>query len=372
MFVELHIIQNFAPSNLNRDDTNNPKDAEFGGVRRARISSQCIKRSIRTAPVFAQTTGVDTAIRTRWIARLIQQDLLAHGVAQEAANRVALAFAEAYSGKIEKPGNTSVLIYLSREEIAYIVDELLAHWDEIAQGDSSKMPDTVVKDMVKATKNRTSAPDIALFGRMLADKPELNLDAACQVAHAISTHRVSMDMDFFTAVDDLQQAAEPGAGMMGHTGFNSATFYRYARIDWRQLVRNLNDDGDLALRTVEGFLHAAVVAIPTGKQNTFAAQNPPSFLLGVVRHDGMCWSLVNAFERPVYPGRDSGLVRPSILALDGYWGDLVRAFGGAFASAAVLNLEHDLELPHLAGFAVPDLKTWVGQLLAPLAQELTQ
>ena len=376
MFVELHMIQNFAPANLNRDDTNNPKDCEFGGVRRARISSQCIKRAIRISPVFQQTTAVDRGTRTRWLTRLLTGELVKAGKAEADANTVAAAFAAEYAGKMGDGGRTSVLLYLSAEELTSFAAQILGHWDEILAASkpddkAQKNPavEAIVKGLIKQTKDRTSAPDIALFGRMLADKPELGLDAACQVAHAISTHRVNMEMDFFTAVDDLQQKEEPGAGMMGIIGFNSATFYRYARIDWDQLVRNLNGDRDLAQRTVEGFLRASVAAVPTGKQNSFAAQNPPSFLLAVVRDDGVSWSLANAFEKPVQ-ARHEGLVEPSVQALDAYWGDLCRVYGnGSQRTVAALTLDGALSLKNLDAALVPDLETWVGQVLAALPQE---
>jgi len=375
MFVELHMIQNFAPSNLNRDDTNTPKDCEFGGARRARISSQCIKRAIRTSPVFAQVTAVEGGARTRWLARLLTQELVARGKAEEEAGAVAHAFAEAYSGKMDKE-RTSVLLYLSKEELSSFTTRLLESWDAIlpdAQKETKPDKDSalskLVAELVKQTRDHTSAPDIALFGRMLADKPELNLDAACQVAHAISTHRVNMEMDFFTAVDDLQRQEETGAGMMGVTGFNSATFYRYANIHWEQLVANLRGDISLARRAVEGFLRASVVAVPTGKQNSFAAQNPPSFLLAVVRDDGMCWSLANAFEKPVV-ARESGLVGPSVKALDEYWGGLCQMYGReSLRVVAALSLDDGRDLANLAGDLTPDLNAWIGRVIQALPQE---
>ncbi len=373
MFIELHMIQNFAPSNLNRDDTNNPKDCEFGGVRRARISSQCIKRAIRTAPVFDRTTAVDASVRTRWLARLLTEELTTTGRSAQEAEGVASAFAEAYSGKIDKESNrTSVLLYLSKEELRAFAEWLLTNWNavlsDVRKGENKAFA-PLLKEVIKQTRDRTSAPDIALFGRMLAFKPELNLDAACQVAHALSTHRVNMEFDFFTAVDDRQEREETGAGMMGITGFNSATFYRYARLDWRQLGRNLASDADLAHRTVEAFLRASVAAIPTGKQNSFAAQNPPSFILAVVREDGQCWSMANAFETPVY-SRNGGLVAPSVLALDGYWSSLIRVYGAAgIRMAAAVSLDDGLQLQHLNEALVPNLEAWIGAVLEALPQE---
>jgi CRISPR system Cascade subunit CasC len=186
--------------------------------------------------------------------------------------------------------------------------------------------------LIERTTAHTDAPDIALFGRMLADRPETNVDAACQVAHAISTHAVKAQTDFFTAVDTLLEPEETGAAMMDYANFNSACFYRYARLDWEQLVSNLKsgeaptaEEVDLAQRTVEGFLRAMVEAVPTGKINAHAQNNPPSFLLAVVRSGGMAWSLANAFERPIRAGHE-GLVTPSVKALDRYW-DRLRSGG---------------------------------------------
>ena len=362
MFVELHMIQNMAPSNLNRDDTNNPKDCEFGGVRRARISSQCIKRAIRRCPVFAETTGVDTGTRTRWLIRLLREGLVAQGKSEEEANAILPEFVAGLLSKLDRDGErTAVLLYLSNAETAELAQTLLENWEQLLSVETRE--DTIkqlARALVRAHRGRTSAPDIALFGRMLAEKPELGLEAACQVAHNISTHRVTMEMDFFTAVDDLQTEAEPGAGMMGFTGFDSACFYRYSRIDWKQLVKNLHGEVSLARRTVEGFLRAAVAALPSGKQNTFAAHNPPSLVLSVVRQDGMGWSLANAFERPVRPDRSGGLVTPSVAALDAYWGRLSQVYGtGTLVRTAALALDPDLPLENLKEMQVEDLDSWV-------------
>lgn len=362
MFVEVHAIQNFAPANLNRDDTNNPKDCEFGGVRRARISSQCIKRAIRLSPVFAETTGVEVGTRTKWlINHRLLPGLVHAGKSAEEATAVLERFVPRYASKLDEKSKadkkTAVLLYLSQDEVNRITQVLLERWAEL--GDD-KVMGKLVTGLVKDHRGHTSAPDIALFGRMLAKKPELGLEAACQVAHAISTHRVTMEMDFYTAVDDLNPEETAGAGMMGFTGFDSACFYRYGRVDWDQLVRNLKGDAELARRTVEGFLRATVAAVPTGKQNAFAAYNPPSFLLAVVRRDGMGWSLANAFEKPVYPRGDSGLVAPSVAALDAYWGRLCQVYGtGTLARVAALALEPDLPLYHLADDRVETLDGWV-------------
>ena len=349
-FVELHLIQNFSPANLNRDDTGSPKDCEFGGYRRARISSQALKRTIRKHPRFAAMTEVDNGTRSKWLTRPIVKALKEqHGKDENEATEVAKVFVENYAAKLDsqEPRKTSVLVFFSPSEVEQITSILLENWSEFigycqeeerikeakeaAKKQKKKIKETnsfakpvkaIANKLVKSMSKRTSAPDIALFGRMLASKTELNIDAACQVSHAISTHRVTMEMDYYTAVDELLQDEEAGAGMVGFTGFNSACFYRYARIDWQQLIDNLDSDTELAQSTVAAFLRSAIDAIPTGKQNAFAAQNPTSFALAVVRRDGMCWNLANAFETPVQPKKGDGYVGESIAKLDVLWGAL--------------------------------------------------
>lgn len=364
MFIELHLIQNFAPANLNRDDTGNPKDCEFGGVRRARISSQCLKRAIRKEPVFAETTSRPNAERTKRFVGKLTAMLVAAGKPEAEAQKVVGEFLAAFASKLDGKDatQTAVLLYFSPSELQGMVDLLNANWPALTVADDKKRAETLaslVKGLVKEYKDRTSAPDIALFGRMLAEKPELNIDAACQVAHAISTHRVTMEMDFYTAVDDLPRDDTSGSAMMGFTAYDSACFYRYTRLDWEQLVKNLDGDVALARRTVEGFLRATVAAIPTGKQNTFAAHNPPAFLLAVVKPQGMAWSLANAFEKPIRPTPD-GLTAPSVAALDAYWGRLVAVYGlPAGTKVVVLTLDANLSLSALKEACVPTLEAWV-------------
>jgi CRISPR system Cascade subunit CasC len=176
-----------------------------------------------------------------------------------------------------------------------------------------------------------------------------------------------MEMDFYTAVDELQPKEETGAGMMGFTGYDSACFYRYARLDWGQLTANLAGDAELAQRTVKGFLHAAIEAVPSGKQNTFAANNPPSLIFATVRSGGMGWSLANAFERPVNADRQGGYVAASARALDECWSRLCTAFGEhTVAGSAVLALDSELPLAKLAERQVSNLDAFVDRVLSAL------
>lgn len=379
MFIELHMIQNFVPSNLNRDDTGSPKDCVFGGHRRARVSSQCLKRSIRMHPIFAETTKVPISKRTHYISVLLQKALEDSGKPDETLSDITVELAHALTTKPGKavkqdsndPQKTAILYFVSTKEMDDIAQAIVERWGELTQDDKTRKKTiiNIVNRIKKTYQEQVGAPDIALFGRMLTSHPQLDLNAACQVAHALSTHRVSMEMDYFTAVDDVrEESQETGAGHINTMGFNSSCFYRYARIDWQQLLKNLNNDMELAQRAVEAFLRASVVAVPSGKQNSTAALNPPSLLLAVVRADGMGWNLANAFEKPVAPRHDSSLVEESVRALDDYWGKMEMVYGnGTLKHVATLNL-NGTALTHLSGDRTqPNMEAWIDSVLAALS-----
>lgn len=333
MQLELHILQNFAPSNLNRDDLGSPKSCEFGGVPRARISSQCIKRSIRQEFKGAGLIPADAqAARSKRFIENVATTLKEKGRDHEQALAVAQAALALLGVKVAREQKTEYLLFLAASEVEAIVSFCDQHWEALAAEGTGKRDKKDKKDGAAATQakelaaalNGGKAADLALFGRMLADLPAANRDAASQVAHAISTHRVAAESDYYTAVDDLKPEDTSGADMIGNIEFNSACYYRYANIDLAQLRENLKDDSELAEATVRAFLLASRDAVPSGKQNSFAAQNPPSFVMAVVRDRG-AWSLANAFLEPVRPAPD--LVTSSIAALDRYWGDLVDMYG---------------------------------------------
>jgi len=348
MLVELHILQNFAPANLNRDDTGAPKDCVFGGYRRARISSQCIKRSIRDA--FKAQELLPEANRAVRTARLIEKlvtVLAAKGHPADQARAVAETALKGMGLAVETTGLTQYLLFLGNAEVAALAEVCDAYWEALsgiaaeAAAPGAKPARGTSKEAKKAGKEAVpaeirkafqdildggKAADVALFGRMVADRPEFEVDASCQVAHAISTNRVSMEFDFYTAVDDLKPGDTAGADMLGTVEFNSACFYRYANVNLGLLSQNLGGDEELARRSLEAFLRASINAIPTGKQNSFAAQNPPSFVFAVARTSHP-WSLANAFLNPVRPSNNADLMHQSVLALDDYWGRLVRMYG---------------------------------------------
>jgi CRISPR system Cascade subunit CasC len=331
LFLEFHLIQNFAPSNLNRDDTGAPKDAIFGGQRRARVSSQCFKRAIRLATSEHELLPVDNrAVRTKKLKDVLVRQLDDRDPS-EASSKVEAVLAAA-GLKLKDDGNTEYLLFLGEGEIAALASLIQEHWDELTIGTEKKTKKEAkssaapeIGKKVKRLLDGGKAVDVALFGRMLADVPSVNQHAACQVAHAISTHRVEREFDYFTAVDDKGADDETGAGMIGQVEFNSATFYRYAVLDLNKLLSNLQGDHELALSAVRAFVHATARAIPSGKQNSFAAHNPPEFIGLCLRHAAPM-SLANAFEKPVSPRRDESLSAQSVHALAAYEAKLASVY----------------------------------------------
>lgn len=381
MFIELHMIQNFAPSNLNRDDTGSPKDCTFGGYRRARISSQCIKRAIRTHEDFLKyTDATEDSIRTNRIMRLFGPQLQQAGKSEEEIKLLVSAFAKAYLGKgaAVKNNQANMLFYVGPQERDQIGQLLLENWDELISDGKVKtavISKLVKDDIIKQTKG-VHAPDIAMFGRMLAGQPSLNIDAACHVAPALSTHRIGMEMDYFTAVDDLQDRdEETGASMIGFKQFNSPCYYRYTRIDWDKLVENLMDDEEAAQQAVTAFIRSMVAATPTGMQSGFAAYNEPALLMGVVRSDGKQWNLSNAFEQPVSTTNGSGLIQPSIKALADQWQTVTTFYDDAQIDALSVYIQPKYQIA-LADGTIPfqdntqaTLSSWVDGIVNILAQE---
>jgi CRISPR system Cascade subunit CasC len=371
LFLEYHLIQNFAPSNLNRDDTGAPKDAIFGGHRRARVSSQCFKRAVRLAATEHELLpAAHRGVRTKKLKELLLKRLAGRdAVEAEAKIEVALAGAGL---KLKDDGKTEYLLFLGEGEIAALAALIDESWDALAASTEKKskkdakagVPPEVVKK-AKALLDGGKAVDVGLFGRMLADLPAVNQDAACQVAHAISTHRVEREFDYFTAVDDMGDEDETGAGMIGQVEFNSATFYRYAVLDLHKLVGNLQGDRELALSAVEAFTLALARAIPSGKQNSFAAHNPPEFVGVCLRHAAPM-NLANAFERPVAPRRDESLSAQSVSALAAYEERLASVY--ASPQDQWLTLDLSGQWPTGRGAAQPSLQALAEQAKALAAQ----
>lgn len=340
MIVELHLIQNFAPANLNRDDTGSPKDCVFGGYRRARISSQAQKRAIRAMFGEDQLVPLEArGERTKRLAGAIAERLIANGRDVEQAAYVAAGVLESLKIKMDSknPEETSYLVFVGADEIASLVSIAEAKWDDLSDGfvpgskkaKRGEIPKEVAKQAKDAIDGKR-AVDIALFGRMLADLPDRNRDAAAQVAHALSVNRIEIEFDFFTAVDDLknrtQADEDAGASMLGTVEFNSACFYRYFNVDLGQLAKNLGDDAELIDAALRAYLRSAVLALPTGKQNSFAAHQAPSLILAIVRKSGL-QSLANAFVNPIRANGEGDLIGNAIAAMNNFLGRQIAMYG---------------------------------------------
>ena len=222
---------------------------------------------------------------------------------------------------------TDVLLFLSDAEIDALAAAIESNFDALLKAKIGSEVAKVVTDAIDGKDNKSRLTlDIALFGRMLAVMPEKNQHAACQVAHAISTHAVEREFDFYTAVDDLKPEDTAGADMMGTIEFNSACYYRYAVVDWEKLVVNLQGDADLAAKGLRVFLQGFVLAEPTGKQNSFAAHNPPEFVAVSVCHDAAPRNLANAFETAIRAKTGESLTRKSAEALAAKAGALDTAY----------------------------------------------
>lgn len=378
--MELHILQSVPVACLNRDDLNSPKTAVFGGVQRARVSSQSWKRAIREmANKELDNSGQFKGERSRLFIEKIYSELKKLGESVETANALALC-AGHYLAKLDpkQTGKVKTLVFLSPLEYEIFANVLFSLKDDdkqklveaitlvdkekLAQDEANdedvdeketvkkkkdekkltakqfgklvaKILKTPIEKAFKGDKKKTKslpkdAADIALFGRMVANDPSLTVEAASMFSHALSTHKVDNEIDFFAAVDDLQPKEETGAGMTSTLEFNSATYYRFAAINLDMVA----DDEHLASMTreerqsvVRTFVEATVKAIPGARKNTMNSNTLPDYVLGVIREKGHPIQLVNAFENPIKSTQ--GYVMESIKRLNAEYSDLKETWG---------------------------------------------
>lgn len=338
--VAIHIIQNVPPSNLNRDDNGAPKDARFGGTMRARLSSQSQKAAVRK--VFMEEDRENTGVCTRYPATSVAahvagklglgldevQDKVICGLKNCAALNIGF---DKKTGKFNE--KLPAMVKLSQNEIRAFADIIVEYWDQIdpkkeaanaaasdkkaskdASSEAQNIDDVAsqdknlsgyAKEMAKKMKDVMERPDVegakdtALFGRMMASAPGANIDAACQVAHAISTNEVMREFDFFTATDDNNPRDTVAGGMMGTMEFNSSCFYRYANVNIPLLSGNLASDNDMALDCLTEFLEKFALTLPGGKQNSYAAHTPPAFVAIVLQENRAPLNMANAFEKAI-------------------------------------------------------------------------
>jgi CRISPR system Cascade subunit CasC len=295
-FIQLHMLTAYPPANLNRDDLGRPKTARMGGVERLRISSQSLKRSWRTSDLFEEALKGHTGTRTKRLGTEVFDRLTSAGVKENKAREWARSIANVF-GALKKEGTEiEQLAHVGPEERQAVMD----------------LADTLAKENREATQEELAllrkqphAADIGLFGRMLAADPAFNIEAACQVAHAISVHPVTIEDDYFTAVDDLNEGDQDmGAAHIGETGFAAGLFYSYICISRDQLVANLDGDEALADRAIGALTEAAVKVAPRGKQNSFGSRAYASYVLAE-KGPQQPRSLAVAFLKPVH-GYDHG------------------------------------------------------------------
>lgn len=336
--IDIHILQTVPPSNLNRDDTGSPKTATYGGIRRARVSSQAWKRAIRDA--FADTLDQsELGVRTRRVVELLAGEIIAQSKdLEERANELAMAVMKVVGIKVKPPKKdvleeSTYLVFLSRQQIQALARAAVEAADE-------RDVEKALKDVdVKGLADREHSVDIALFGRMVADQSDLTVDAATQVAHAISVHPVETEFDYFTAVDELLGDDETGAGMIGTVEFNSSTLYRYATVDVNRLADNLGD-ALAARRAVEAFVASFVRSMPTGKQNTFANRTLPEAVVVLVR-DSQPISLVGAYESAVRESDIAGRVKLAAERLRDEAKEVEQAYGETPVASWVTRVGSD-------------------------------
>lgn len=338
--IELHILQSFPVSCLNRDDMGTPKTAFFGGVKRARISSQCLKRAQRL--LFKELLpGFSQGERTKLLASAFLSEIKKRAdvdkLPSDLHQTLASVWCKPDSKKKDADGQpkATTLTYLSPAEMNAMIDAVASLMAE--------KPKVKNEDIISASKKAIKgalvkdAADIALYGRMVASEASLTTEGAAMFSHAISTHKSEPELDFYSAVDDLQPSEESGAGMTGMLEFNSACYYRYVAINVDLLKTHLHSlTPEQMSAVVAAFVQSAVLAVPSARKNSMNASTVPSYVLGVVR-EGHPIQLVNAFENPVKASK--GVTTPSVAALQAEFDKLKEVWG--------IKVNAQAELPNM-------------------------
>ncbi|MHB1321390.1 MAG: type I-E CRISPR-associated protein Cas7/Cse4/CasC [Acidithiobacillus ferrivorans] len=349
--IEFHILQSFPVTCLNRDDVGAPKTAMVGGTQRARVSSQAWKRPVRKA---MHEMGVSHGTRTKLISKLIADSCIIYGATEDQAKRCGDKVEGAFIKKTEKKGakaaveadevvdshesgdKADTLLFLSPNEVIVLAAAFAENGfdpDKVITQKDQKKQSKEVAGLIGKVSEAIDAVDIALFGRMVAQAAELNIEAAAAFSHAISTHKVSNEVEFFTALDDL--AVDPGAAHMGSLEFNSATYYRYVSLDLGQLSQTLA--GQNVPEAVESFTKALFMAVPAARQATHSGASPWAFAKVLVRKGQR---LQVPFETAI-KAKDGGFLQPSIEALSGYLARQEKLHGSLFGKQAGYTFGED-------------------------------
>lgn len=331
IYIDIHALQTVPPSNINRDDTGSPKTASYGGVRRARVSSQAWKRAARKefeGLLDLEKLGERTRFTPARVAEEISRTVpelagQAENLALEVLKKAGLKPSKPKKDEVDQRIRTEYLIFVAKAQIQALANLAIEHKDSVK--------DISAKE-AKAALNNDHSVDVALFGRMIADAPDLNVDATCQFNHAISVHPAVTEFDYFTAVDDDAAEDNAGAGMIGTVEFTSSTLYRYATVNADELANSLGSV-EAAAEAVGALVKAFVLSMPTGKQNTFANRTRPDLVVIQVRDDQPV-NLSEAFEVPVESM--GGCTRQAAIKLAVYAGEQDEAYGSAPVAGAYL------------------------------------
>ena len=333
-FIQLHLLVSYPPSNLNRDDTGRPKTAIVGDANRLRVSSQSLKRAWRTSDVFEKTLQGHIGVRTKEMGEKIYHALLEKKVSEKNAREWAKAIAGQF-GKLKSDKKTDNNQDLHIEQLAHFGPEeqeaMMSLVDKLAASGTAP-----TEDDLKLLRNPRQAADIAMFGRMLASSPAFNVEAAVQVAHAITIHKVAVEDDYFSAVDDLNRGEEDvGAAHIGEAGFGAGVFYLYLCINRELLLKNLGDDTALTAKTLEALVHAATKVSPTGKQNSFASRAYAAYALAE-KGDQQPRSLAQAYLKPVTGG---DMLERAISEMKKRYENFDKVYGACADSRCQFNVE---------------------------------
>ncbi len=346
LFVDIHCLETVPPCNMNRDDTGAPKTAIYGGVTRARVSSQAWKKAVREdfKKVLANE---EIGFRTRKIVGLVKKSILniqSDLKPEEAEKKAIKALTKAGLTIKDSAKGTGAVMLISQKQA-----------DKLAELILDKQPDAMFKEALRANPS----VDMALFGRMVAKDPSLNYDAAVQVAHAISTHAITTEFDYFTAVDDLSKEDSSGAGHVGVREFNSSTLYRYASVNVMELYKNL---GPQTPEAVVNFIQSFLFSIPAGMKNSYANNATPCSVYIALRDDQPV-SMASAYEQPV-PKSENGYEKESQKRLVVKAEKLYKSFVKEPYKAYVVGDGLDeLSEPTSIDLALSDLKAELTELL---------
>jgi len=333
-FIQLHILTSYPPANLNRDDLGRPKTAKMGGFDRLRVSSQSLKRTWRTSDLLQSALSDHIGTRTKRLGLGCYEKLLASKVNEKEALEWAKEIANQF-GALKKD-KANPLNELEIEQLVHISPAEQAAIDALVAklGEEQRAPE---KDELDLLRRDDQAVDVALFGRMLASRPAFNVEAACQVAHAISVHPVVIEDDYFTAVDDLNDhSVDAGAAHIGETGFAAGLFYSYICINKEQLIENLGGDKELANKAIAALTEAAIKVAPEGKQNSFGSRAYASYVMAEAG-DQQPRSLSVAYLKPIDQRASDDFATDAVAALEQQQQNFDQVYGDCADSRYVLN-----------------------------------